>query len=223
MIKHSYLISKKLIAKQYQSGLVLFVALVALVAMSLAAAALVRSVDTGTLIAGNLAFKQSATLSADSGITAAYDFFNNVAKPALVGDPAFLDTQKANYGYIANFNALRLSGINKITDDAVWTNTWSRPAIGNGNDANGKDSSGNTVRYVIERMCNADGRFNLGNGLSDDDCLISGTAFGEGDSHKEGFQVDQPLQNTSAQVTYRVTARVQGPKNTVSFVQTFIY
>jgi type IV pilus assembly protein PilX len=223
VIKHSYLTSKKIMAKQYQSGLVLFVALVALVAMSLAAAALVRSVDTGTLIAGNLAFKQSATMSADSGVTAAYDFFNNIAKPALATNAAYLDTQKASYGYIANFNALRLSGINKITDDAVWTNTWSRPAIGNGNDASGKDSSGNTVRYVIERMCNADGKFNLGNGLNDDDCLIAGTAFGDGDSKKQGGKYDQNLLNTSAQVTYRVTARVQGPKNTVSFVQTFIY
>ena len=223
MINRSYLQSKKFIAKQYQSGLVLFVALVALVAMSLAAVALVKSVDTGTLIAGYLAFKQSATMSADSGLTAAYDFFNNVAEPQLATNPTFLDTQKANYGYIANYNALRLSGINKITDDAVWTNTWSRPATGNGNDANGKDSSGNTVRYIIERMCDADGRFNLGNGLNDDNCLIAGTAFGEGDSKSGGGKYDPNILNTSAQPTYRVTARVQGPKNTLSFVQTFLY
>ena len=42
-----------------QRGVVLFIALIALVAMSLAAVALVRSVDTATIIAGNLAFKQS--------------------------------------------------------------------------------------------------------------------------------------------------------------------
>ena len=51
-----------------QRGLVLFFALIALVAMSLAALALVRSVDTSTLISGNLAFRQAATTSADGGV-----------------------------------------------------------------------------------------------------------------------------------------------------------
>ena len=50
-----------------QKGLVLFLALIALVAMSLAAAALVRSVDSGILAAGNLAFKQAAIMSAETG------------------------------------------------------------------------------------------------------------------------------------------------------------
>ena len=44
-----------------QQGVVLFIALVALVVMSLAAVALIRSVDTNTLIGGNLSFKQAAT------------------------------------------------------------------------------------------------------------------------------------------------------------------
>lgn len=54
-----------------QRGVVLFFALIALVAMSLAAVALIRSVDTSTLIAGNLAFKQATKNSAEAGIEAA--------------------------------------------------------------------------------------------------------------------------------------------------------
>jgi Tfp pilus assembly protein PilX len=54
-----------------QRGVVLFFTLIALVVMSLAAVALIRSVDTSTMIAGNLAFKQSATTSGDGGIEAA--------------------------------------------------------------------------------------------------------------------------------------------------------
>ena len=46
-----------------QKGFVLFLALVSLVVMSLAAVALIRSVDTNSLITGNLAFRQNATLS----------------------------------------------------------------------------------------------------------------------------------------------------------------
>jgi len=49
-------------------GAVLFIALIVLVAMSLAGIAIMRSVDTATLIAGNLAFKQGTMHSSDNGI-----------------------------------------------------------------------------------------------------------------------------------------------------------
>ena len=42
-----------------QQGVILFIALIVLVAMSLAGIALMRSVDTNVLIAGNLAFRQA--------------------------------------------------------------------------------------------------------------------------------------------------------------------
>jgi hypothetical protein len=48
-----------------QHGLSLIFALLALVALSLGAVALIRSVDTGTLVLGNLGFKQEATVAAD--------------------------------------------------------------------------------------------------------------------------------------------------------------
>ena len=50
-----------------QRGVVLFLALVCLLAIMLSAVALVRSVDTSTLIAGNLVLQQSATRSGDGG------------------------------------------------------------------------------------------------------------------------------------------------------------
>ena len=54
-------------ARGRQRGLALFFALIAMVAIMLAAIVLVRSVDTATLISGNLAFQQNATRSADGG------------------------------------------------------------------------------------------------------------------------------------------------------------
>lgn len=212
--------------KARQTGLVLFVALIALVAMSLAAAALVRSVDTGVLVSGNLAFKQSATMSADSGVTAGYDFFNNTVQTSIAANPAFLDTNQISHGYIANMNALRNNGIDDIKDDAVWTNTWSRPATGNGNDATGKDTSGNTTRYIIERMCSRDGRFSLGGvipgSIDEKDCLTGQESY-EGNSKSGGNIYDVPVDNATGNPVYRVTARVTGPKNTKSFVQAYLY
>lgn len=51
--------------RRAQQGVVLFVALIILVAMTLAGIALMRSVDTNVLIAGNLAFRQGATMAGD--------------------------------------------------------------------------------------------------------------------------------------------------------------
>ena len=57
--------------RRAQQGVVLFVSLIILVAMTLAGIALMRSVDTNVLIAGNLAFRQANTMYADTGVEAA--------------------------------------------------------------------------------------------------------------------------------------------------------
>src|SRR5256714_7192687 len=51
-----------------QRGIVLFVALIVMVALSLAAIALIRSVDTTTTVIGNLAFRQASILPANMAV-----------------------------------------------------------------------------------------------------------------------------------------------------------
>lgn len=60
---------------QYQRGVVLLIALIVLVAMTLAGIGMMRSIDTTTLIAGNVAFKQTTIQAGDRGIS---EGFNNV-------------------------------------------------------------------------------------------------------------------------------------------------
>ena len=50
---------------RHQRGVVLFIALIVMVAMSLAAIALIRSVDTTNILIGNLAFRQSSILPSE--------------------------------------------------------------------------------------------------------------------------------------------------------------
>ena len=57
--------ARQRIAGSVQRGVSLLFALLALAAISLAAVALVRSVDSGSLLIGNLSFKQDATAAAD--------------------------------------------------------------------------------------------------------------------------------------------------------------
>jgi Tfp pilus assembly protein PilX len=58
-----------------QRGVVLLIALIMLVAMTLAGIGMMRSVDTGSVIAGNLAFKQATLNASDTGTSGG---FNNV-------------------------------------------------------------------------------------------------------------------------------------------------
>jgi len=54
-----------------QRGVVLFIALIVLVAMTLAGIAMFRQIGAGVIIAGNTAFKENATSVGDLGIEGA--------------------------------------------------------------------------------------------------------------------------------------------------------
>ena len=69
---HSHLAGRPLPGRRAQSGLSLMMALIGLVAMSLTAMAMIRSVDIGNSIAGNLAFRQSTLQTTDVGTEAAF-------------------------------------------------------------------------------------------------------------------------------------------------------
>lgn len=198
-----------------QRGLVLFLALMALVVLSLAAVALIRSVDTSTLIAGNLAFKQAATTSADAGIDAAIAQLvtmrdSNGTKNVLNDNTHtfnITDTA-ARPGYFSNADpALNL------TADATWDDV--------NNVLVGTDASGNTVRYIIQRMCRT-----ANVAIQTADCLFSTTTDDTGGQQIK-FPKDIcdgpgcPVPGQTPQV--RVTVRVTGPKNTISYVQAFVY
>ncbi|MCC7182873.1 MAG: hypothetical protein IOMNBAOH_00257 [Rhodocyclaceae bacterium] len=71
-----------------QSGVALFIALIMLLVMAIGSVGLIRSMDTATLVAGNLAFKQAAVRMTDLGIEAAAN-----ALPTILGASAVTDPQ----------------------------------------------------------------------------------------------------------------------------------
>jgi type IV pilus assembly protein PilX len=198
-----------------QRGVVLFFALIALVVMSLAAVALIRSVDTSTLIAGNLAFKQAATSSGDSGLESAITALS-VTETAMkaANKNVFMDathafnvTDAAN-GYYSNADpALNL------TDPGTWVNASSLLV--------GTDNSGNEIRYIVQRMCR-----DADTVASKTNCLFSSPALdNNGQSVPLPSDICQgagcPAAGQSPE--YRITSRTAGPANTVSYVQAFVY
>lgn len=204
-----------------QRGVVLFFALIAVVLMSLAAVALIRSVDTGTLIAGNLAFKQAVTSSADIAID---DAMNQLAALQnanvlidVIKDPAHPFNQtNAAIGYYSNANdTFGTVGYVNVFADATWD------AIDQGIIPERVDGSGNRIRYVIQRMCR-----NANQAIETAECLFSGAL-----QDINGKQIPLPQQicegagcpSAGQTPQIRITARSVGPRNTVSYVQAFVY
>ncbi len=88
-------------ARARQRGIVVFVALIAMVVLSLAAVALIRAVDTNSSVAGNLAFRQAANALINTAVEqAADDLFLN---------PAIADTTNddPDHNYYATIQARR--------------------------------------------------------------------------------------------------------------------
>lgn len=184
-----------------QSGVILMVALIVLVGMTLAGLSLMRSVDTVTLITGNLSFQQAATHSADPGIETAIAWIENNA--------ALLDNDSPTNGYAANGLTVAPAKATNQSWDAYWLATWSARAI-----TGATDASVNTASRVIDRLC-----ANAGSPTGGANCSVSPAVSSEAGM---GEEAGEPPINTTAAVYYRITSRVQGPRNTVSFVQAII-
>ena len=197
-----------------QRGVVLFLALIALVVMSLAAVALIRSVDTNAVIAGNLSFKQSARISSDRGAETALVWINTKAP-----NPASLNSNIPSEGYYATYITPDLDMV--LKDDATWTNANSAAATGSdivaGVEDNGK---GNNIRYIIQRMCSQ--AVSPSNDVSNK-CLFGGTVKGGNSQGVKDRSRCCGQVGAQQSPVYRVTVRVTGAKNTVSYTQTYVY
>ena len=173
-----------------QSGIVMFVALAVLILMTLAGLAMLRQMSGSVSIAGNLAFKQNATALGDRGTEAAR---------ATVMSAAFdRDTTNAAVGYYSTWNRLDTDPasyfVNPLLTSAPITDV----------------ATGNTVRYVVHRMCeiadaasDAPGQF----------CARTGT---EKSVNKSS---DAPAVDTGFLPYYQITTQVIGPRKTVSYIQ----
>jgi type IV pilus assembly protein PilX len=227
-----------------QGGVILFFTLIALVVMSLAAVALIRSVDTSTMIGGNLAFKQAGTSSADEGVEAAIawltaaqatmqtnnlNVYNNTTHAFnITGGASGFTTASgaaccANAGYYSNADpTLSLTSM-------AWNDSNSTLVA----DASGNsvDSAGNTVRYVIQRMCRTANELPNLNEQPTYTPPKTGCLFSSATLDNNGMAVPYATDicqgagcPSGGQTAYmRITVQVTGPKNTVSYVQAVAY
>lgn len=208
--KRPYL-QRRMRTARRQDGVVLIVALVVLVVMTLAGIALMRSMDTSTAIAGNMAFKQAATNAADAGIESAIAWLEN--SNAVNG----LNQSNTAAGYLAS----TANNANLPLGEKFWT-TLSASGVCNLNkfgqgcipsaEAN---ANGNQLSYMIQRLCSATGSAN-GAGCA----VVAGTVVSSGNNEGAG---EEQLSSSFSTVYYRITVRVVGPRNSVSYVQSMVF
>jgi type IV pilus assembly protein PilX len=196
-----------------ERGMVVFIALIVLVAMTLAGLATLRSSGSAILTAGNLGFRQGATVAGDLAGEVGLAWLKTQGSVTL-------QTRDPTKGYYANFNDLQPplpAGVtfNPMTwGEANWKNAAQAVQV----NAGAVDAAGNRVSYVIHRMCAENGLI-AGTGVSLTQECVTLSDPGKGAPKESG---QKALVGTS-QVYYRITARIEGPKNTVSFVQTMTY
>ncbi len=188
-----------------ESGLALVIALIVLVAMTLAGIALVRSVDTGVLIAGNLAFRQGATVAGDTGV--------ETARTWLMGNGSSLTADSPGNGYYSTSQQnLDLTG--NSPDPSKTAFDW-----GSNAKCLAEDAAGNAVCYVIHRLCENSGPLDSST-CSTAQAVRGGSSLGS-IRPMETFQ-ERSWSMVATMGYYRVTVRIAGPRNNISYIQTFL-
>jgi hypothetical protein len=197
-----------------QQGTVLLFCLIALVIMLLGSVALVRSFQSSLFTAGNIGFKRDMRNQSEM---AAFVALNHFRGSGLLSSAA---NRAANVA-AANYSAVMLptneQGIPTVlaATDATFTASNSAP------DVTSPDGSV-TIRYVIDRMCSAAGNETA---LSSVSCVLAGNTAAPGgskldDRNAETAGLAPGVSSAVPQnVVYRVTMRVTGPRNTLSFFQ----
>jgi Tfp pilus assembly protein PilX len=211
--------------KHNQRGISLIVVLIGLVIITFAAIALLRSTDTSTLVAGNLAFKKAALATGDAGTEAAMAWLDaNSAGDTLHED-------QADDGYFATSStACDMTGSrtpDNPADDVDWTGTDPgadcQMAGVEPSPAPAGISPGYQVTYVINRMCNAAGDPSsaLAAGGA---AMVCSRADSSSDvaSTQVGPTYSRRPFSGGSQTYYRITTRITGPRDTVRYVQAFV-
>ncbi len=177
-----------------ERGYMILLVLVALVAMTVSGIALIRSMDTNQLLAGNMAAHNATIHSADIGVQTAVAW--------IQANSGNVNADNPGAGYYAEEQEPSWES------SALWSacGGCTLPA----------DAAGNSVSWLVHRMCTTAGSPNAG-GLQ---FCASNTGGGTGSGNSQQTS-GYPFKGTPKSL-YRITVQVVGPRNTSSLSQAFI-
>lgn len=183
---------KAIYTRQSETGWVVLTTLLLLIPMTLASLSLSRSVDTGSVIAGNLGFRHTASHAGEIGIEAAIHLLQQ-----FLMDRIDLTRDYSGYHHCVGTgcgpDVDQLSG--SKTGDGL--GGYSVCVQGPSGCATQSDTE---VRYVIQRLCNSVG-----------ECALP--------PYIRGTMTGTPGLVSTGQYYFRITCRVKGPGNSMAFVQ----
>ncbi|WP_242612553.1 pilus assembly protein PilX [Corticibacter populi] len=211
-----------------QRGMALIFALLVLLALILAGVALVRSVNTGALVAGNLAFKQDATVTADRAAQQAI----SVLYARLAADADSLDADLPDIGYYASTDGhLDPTGYARADDASSrrliqWDSDYcsgysSYASCAYTPSASTVSINGNEAGWIVFRLCDASGSYGSGEAT----CAAASSAASTGDCQGAINYENQGTgcAGTASSPYYRILVRTKGPRNTVSYTETIVH
>lgn len=219
-----------------QRGVSLIFALIALVALLVASIALVRSVGSGSQVLGNIAFQQDTIAAADLAMAEASAYILNATTDLTASSGAVSGgAASTRSGFYANTqDTLDVTGqqLSSLTtrqlvdwdmDGCKYATVGSYATCNifpHDVDMSGAASSTTTARYVIFRLCAADGA------MSGTSCAkASASNSQEGGSNKGECSVENDGCNrlgSSSSAYYRIVVRVVGARGTTSFTETIV-
>lgn len=208
-----------------QRGASLLFAMVTVVALSLASVALIRSVDTGTTILGNLSFKQDTLMAADEATRLAIQWLQTQQTNA----PDSLNTTQRSLGYWAQLvpeldpTSTSKSGTRVVID-------WNGDGCQSQRGPQPTDclpatrqplANQITARYLIMRLCSESGSSTSGTNQCPRPLNASSLVIGE----RGEINSQNPVRPGSSATLqyYRILVRAQGARNTVSTTETLVH
>ena len=213
--------------RRTQHGASLVFAMITVVALSLAAVALIRSVDTGVNILGNLGFKQDTLMAADRATQKAVEWMQGQVSASA----SALDASQPDLGYVAAM----VDGLDPVSSSKSATRAaidWNRdgcssqpgptprtcvPALKDAIDL----GNGIRARYLIVRLCSDIGSSTSGTVLCPRPPGSNSTISGE--RNQLDTKNSGRIGTTVVTEYYRVIVRAEGARNTVSLTETLVH
>ena len=219
------LLQRGQIMRAKQKGVVLLITLIMLVAMTLAAISLMRSVDTTNLIAGNLAFQQTSLHGADAGTEQAIAFLSNSLSGTSVlfpdGSTGVFVVNCNGTGPVPacpiGYKSWNQPSLEPPAAGITWDGFWASMQASPGVVALTNLPAGYSGAFIIEALCASAAQVGCTTVT-----LTTTTTTPQGQDM--GSQ-QRSFANTTNSVNahyYRITTRVDGPRNSVGYVQSIV-
>ena len=223
----THIIGNRTRGRSRQHGASLLFALITLVALGLAATALVRAVDTGAIVLGNLSAKKATTIAADRATQQAIAYL--VSK----GGEAARNVDEPNRGYYASAKEdYDITGFDS-TDPARKLVNWDidgscayatsgtcDPATRPSDKVTVDSAERLDARWLITRLCSTT---NMAHDNSANNCVMPpkvGNIVNQG--RGEINQTTQRPNQSNPVPFYRIVVRVTGPRNAVTYTETIV-